>query len=227
MSSTHIRRQWYSRTLQSHLDFSLADISGCSGSPTNSNAFIIPQWGSIFIYNPPQPPESHLAQPDLHPAFSVFRKQLLSLLGVPPLPEEVKSSEVLSDWALDSLLRRRAYENAEGSKDTLGSIVSLVHQIEGMPVDRDVTEDVREALDSLDKVSGRIPQVTQTLLRSLKRCTISSTIPRYRPCNTPQRLSLALLVLSSIQECSRCCTSHPSITWLYTRHYWHLSRFLS
>ena len=68
------------------------------------------------------------------------------------MPAGVKSSDVISDWALDALLRRRAYENAEGSKETLNSIVSLVHQIEGMPVEQDVTDDVRGALDALDKV---------------------------------------------------------------------------
>lgn len=58
----------------------------------------------------------------------------------------------ISDWALDALLRRRAYENAQGAGDTLASIVSLVNQIEGMPVDKDVTEDVKGSLDALDNV---------------------------------------------------------------------------
>lgn len=49
-------------------------------------------------------------------------------------------------------MRKRALENAEESKETLGSIVRLVNQIENMPVGKDVTEDVKEALDALDKV---------------------------------------------------------------------------
>ncbi|OCB84913.1 hypothetical protein A7U60_g8135 [Sanghuangporus baumii] len=140
-------------------------ILDADSSPTKSSAFVIPQWGSIFIYNPPQSTESHLTLSALRPAFTVFRKQLLTLLGVPSLPPGVKTSEALSDWALNALLRRRAYENAEGSKDTLSSIVSLVHQIEGMPVDKDVTEDVREALDALDKMYNIVRDSPQLALQ--------------------------------------------------------------
>ncbi|KAH8113811.1 phosphatidylinositol-glycan biosynthesis class S protein-domain-containing protein [Phellopilus nigrolimitatus] len=122
------------------------------GSPSESTAFILPQWGSIYIHNPLEFTQTQLTSHALHPAFSLFCDQLLSLLGIPPLPTGVRSSDVLSDWQLDALLRRRAYENANGSKDTLSSIVSLVNQIEGMPVEKDVTDDVREALDALDKM---------------------------------------------------------------------------
>ncbi|EJC97646.1 uncharacterized protein FOMMEDRAFT_115195 [Fomitiporia mediterranea MF3/22] len=146
------------------------------GSPTESNAFVIPQWGSIFIHNPSSPSsESHLSPRELYPAFSVFRAQLLSLLGVAPLPPSVKSGETVSDWQLDALLRRRAYENAEGSKDTLASIVSLVHQIEGMPVGKDVTEDVGGALDALDLMYSVVRDSPQlTLQYSAKALTRAS-----------------------------------------------------
>ena len=118
-----------------------------------STAFSIPQWGSIFIYNPPQDVSAQLDAQALHPIFSVFQKQLLSLLGVAPIPSSVVSSSMLSDWQIDALMRRRAYENALSTKDTLKSIVSLVDQIEGMPVDKDVTEDVDGALYYFDAVS--------------------------------------------------------------------------
>ncbi|KAI5116254.1 hypothetical protein M0805_009538 [Coniferiporia weirii] len=123
-----------------------------NGLPTASTAFIIPQWGSIFICNPEKLSHTSLSPRDLRLSFSVFRTQLLKLLGIPPLPAGVHTREALSDWQLDSLLRQRAYENAKGSKDTLSSIVSLVSQIEGMPVGKDVTDDVRDALDALDKM---------------------------------------------------------------------------
>ncbi|THH11410.1 hypothetical protein EW145_g663 [Phellinidium pouzarii] len=121
-------------------------------SPTESTAFIIPQWGSISICNPDKQAVSRLSQRALHPSFSVFRTQLLALLGISPLPIGMTTSDVISDWQLDALLRRRAYENAKGSKETLDSIVSLVDQIEGMPVGKDVTDDVRGALDALDSM---------------------------------------------------------------------------
>ena len=136
------------------------------GLPVSSTAFSIPQWGSIFIYNPPNDTDtSHLSSHSLHTAFSIFRSQLLSLLGVPSLPPNVQvqpsspsspstpAELIVPDWSLDTILRRRAYENAQESKHTLGSIVNLVNQIEGMPVEKDVTDDVDKALNALDNVS--------------------------------------------------------------------------
>lgn len=120
---------------------------------TESIAFNIPQWGSIFIYNPPSDAPTHLDARSLHPIFSVFQKQLLTLFGVAPLPAGVKTSSVLSEWKIDALMRRRAFENALTTKDTLNSIINLVDQIEGMPVDKDVTEDVDGALDYFEAVS--------------------------------------------------------------------------
>ena len=126
-----------------------------TGSISPSTAFVLPQWGSIYIYNPEDRANNssqHLTYSDLRPAFSTFRNQLLSLLGVSPLPPGVKKDEALSEWQLDALMRRRAYENAGGTKESLSSIVNLVHQIEGMPVGRDVQDDVQLALNYLDRV---------------------------------------------------------------------------
>lgn len=121
-----------------------------------STAFAVPQWGSIYIYNPPTSPEENthfdLTLDDLRLPFKTFQMELLALLGVPALPDGLTSKDVISDWQLDALLRRRTLENAQGSKDTLNSIVNLVNQIEGMPVDKDVTDDVYESLEALDKV---------------------------------------------------------------------------
>jgi phosphatidylinositol glycan class S len=89
--------------------------------------------------------------------FSSFSSQLLALLGAPPLPHEITRSttdraSVLSDWQLDALIRRRALENAQGSQDTLQSIVKLVDQIKNMPVGEDVRDDVEDALQALTNV---------------------------------------------------------------------------
>lgn len=107
--------------------------------------------------------------------FSVFQRQLLALLGVAPLSAGIQSqpqsqaqahsdsnavdSGILSEWQIDALMRRRAYENAVTTKDTLKSIVNLVDQIEGMPVDKDVTEDVNDALRYFEAVSSSLPSL--------------------------------------------------------------------
>lgn len=121
------------------------------GNPTSSDAFILPQWGGVVLLNKP---DTHLTSASLAPTFKTFQRQLLALLGVPSLPQDVISNDLepFSDWQLDALVRQRARQNFENSKETLGSIVSLVHQIENMPVGQDVKGDVQGSLNALDSV---------------------------------------------------------------------------
>ncbi|KAG2134845.1 phosphatidylinositol-glycan biosynthesis class S protein [Suillus clintonianus] len=122
------------------------------GRPTNQNSFLLPQWGSIFILNNELDSSSlHLSYNDLKPVFRNFATQLTALLGVPPVPLglSMEESSALSDWQLDTLLRRRALQNVQGSQDTLHSIVKLVDQINNMPVGQVVRDDVLDALASL------------------------------------------------------------------------------
>lgn len=114
---------------------------------------MLPQWGGIVIYNPGSDLDVD-QQPNLNPVYSLFANQVYSLLGVPLLPSQVINTDSpITDWQLDALLRRRALENAQGSQETLLSIVKLVDQIENMPVGEDVRGDVEDALDALTKVS--------------------------------------------------------------------------
>ena len=92
----------------------------------------------------------------LKSTFATFENQLQDLLGVPMLPPTIKSkdSTAITDWQLDALIRRRIQENAVDSRETLESIVSLVNQIQNMPVGQDVKGDVQNALNALDEVSN-------------------------------------------------------------------------
>lgn len=122
-----------------------------NGEITASDAFILPQWGGIVILNTPP---KYISISRLHAPFAVFQRQLLSLLGVPPLPPGIgfTGPGPFSDWQLDALVRQRAEENMENAKDTLRSIVGLVNQIENMPVGQDVKGDVQDALSELHRV---------------------------------------------------------------------------
>lgn len=127
------------------------------GVPSQSTAFLLPQWGGIVLFNPPSPAGSHihLSSQELSPIMVSFTSQLLALLGIPSLPPTVRSIQsgsCLTDWQLDALLRRRIRENVQKSTETLRSIVQLVAQIENMPVGADVRGDVLGALSALDKV---------------------------------------------------------------------------
>lgn len=99
-------------------------------------------------------PKRHMSSIDLQDAFTTFNSQLLALLGVPVLPPSIRSSdaEEITDWQLDALIRQRALENIKESKETLQSIVSLVNQIQNMPVGQGVKGDIQNALNALDEV---------------------------------------------------------------------------
>jgi GPI-anchor transamidase subunit S len=119
----------------------------------------LPQWGGIVIFNPlnDTEPENYLSDKTLSPIFTIFRNQLLTLLGVPQVPSGTTSdvephAAGISDWQLDALLRRRACENTKGTQETLQSIIQLVKQIENMPVGPDVRNDIENSLSALEQV---------------------------------------------------------------------------
>ncbi|KAI0828705.1 phosphatidylinositol-glycan biosynthesis class S protein [Trametes gibbosa] len=163
---------------------------GLSGLVHPSNAFLLPQWGGIVLLNPTPDPTStlniisRLTSSDLSSVFITFAHQLLTLLGVPGLPHNVRAvyysdgavqREPFTDWELDALLRRRARENIQSSTETLEAIVRLVDQIENMPVGQDVVGDVQDAIDALNDAhkSSRISPVT-TLKHSARALTLAS-----------------------------------------------------
>jgi len=129
-----------------------------AGYRLTSPAFIVPQWGGVIAFNQGHP----YAPQNGRDIFSIFRSQLLTLLGVPSLPTGVELAKQktgegvqfppLSEWQIDALLRRRMRENVEGASQTLRSIVSLVEKLENMPVGMDVKGDVLRALGELESV---------------------------------------------------------------------------
>ncbi|KAL0572815.1 GPI transamidase component [Marasmius crinis-equi] len=155
-------------------------ILNTEGVTTNSNSFLIPQWGGVVIANlPDTPPEVQLSVTDLKPVFSTFSQQLLTLLGVPRLPNGISTRHATqpTSWQIDTLLRHRTIENVARTSDTLRSTVSLVEQIPNMPVGEKVRNDVRDALKTLGGLSssssslnltGILQQSSRALTRSQK-----------------------------------------------------------
>ncbi|KAH0580841.1 hypothetical protein H2248_011999 [Termitomyces sp. 'cryptogamus'] len=142
-----------------------------------SISFLLPQWGALVIFNPDESTNgTKLASSSLDTIFTAFSDHLLALLGVPSLPPNiVKTSNELTQWQLDALLRYRTLGNFLGSQDTLRSIVSLVDQIENMPVGQDVRGDVQGALSALEetfKVSKE--SLIDTFRFSARALTLSS-----------------------------------------------------
>ncbi|KAF8637911.1 hypothetical protein AX17_002534 [Amanita inopinata Kibby_2008] len=157
-------------------------ILNADGTVSSSNAFLLPQWGTILLYNAPHRNldiSSELSISDLEPIFETFAAQLLTLLGAPQLPPNVArsptESSVLTDWQLDALMRRRALENSERAKDTLESIVKLVDEIQNMPVGKGVRGDIVDALDELDQMyASSTISLKQALQHSAQALTLAS-----------------------------------------------------
>jgi hypothetical protein len=174
------------------------------------------------IFNPPETEDNFdLSASTLDVPFSIFREQLLSLLGVPLLPTWLDAPDTgasISEWQLDTLLRRRTLENVQNSKETLESIAKLVHQIDNMPVGVGVRDDVQGALNALERVSRSIIGIQTDFAKWIFLCRFTPLATRLRlPLPIQRRRSHYPLVPFSIRVCSRCCISLPSTSMQCTR----------
>ncbi|KAL0959938.1 hypothetical protein HGRIS_011601 [Hohenbuehelia grisea] len=157
-------------------------ILGSDGAPLSSNSFLLPQWGGIYILNAPSSMESSrdLSSVDLDSIFPTFSEQLITLLGIPRLPSSVQvrhanARNVISEWQLDALMRRRTLENTHGSQDTLRSIVRLVDQIENMPFGASVRGDIQNSLAALEKAYAEAStSLSHALTSSAEALTMAS-----------------------------------------------------
>lgn len=107
----------------------------------------------------------------------------------------------LSPWQIDALLRTRTLENIHSTRDTLESIVKLVHQIQNMPVKANVRGDVVGALDALQRLCPFIP-----------------SLARSRSCTSNKELSLEEALLHSSEaytKASRAFFSPDMLAMLY------------
>lgn len=109
-----------------------------TGQLADTNTFVIPQWGGVYIFNPSD---------DLSRVFSTFHSQFQLLLGLPR-----PSSALPATWQIDALIRNRLIENAKEAIDTLSATVKLAKEIKNMRINAEVRNGVRAALASLDLV---------------------------------------------------------------------------
>ncbi|KAL2808181.1 phosphatidylinositol-glycan biosynthesis class S protein [Aspergillus granulosus] len=121
---------------------------------SKATSWIIPQWGGVFILNPPLPtrPETnstkslsnppHLARTSLRPAFLTFSHQLLSLLGTPSTPASLP-------LRLQTLIRIRAATLLLSASSTLGSLARLTESLPSIPIPAPVASSVSTTLSHL------------------------------------------------------------------------------
>lgn len=137
----------------------------------NATSFLIPQFGSVVLLNPPAEKGVYTLSLDaLDGPFKQFTEHLYGLLSLPALPEKLHHCpepapetgetraqrglrEPLSVWQLDTILRVRLAETADEARKTLGGIVRLVDKIKEMQLGPGVRDKVLGAVRRLEEVS--------------------------------------------------------------------------
>ncbi|KAJ5095874.1 hypothetical protein NUU61_005230 [Penicillium alfredii] len=116
-----------------------------------ASSWIIPQWGGVFLLNPPlsqtdssgdRVNPAHLPLETLRPAFMTFSHQLLTLLGTPSTP-------VSLPLRLQTLIRVRAATLLLSASSTMGSLARLTESLPSIPIPATVSASVSATLSRL------------------------------------------------------------------------------
>jgi phosphatidylinositol glycan class S len=112
-----------------------------------ATSWIAPQWGGVAIVNPPLTADNpynpaHLTKESLHPAFSTFSHQLLSLMGVPSSPSSLS-------FRLQTLTRIRTATLLLSASSTMGSLARLTQSLGSIPIPITVASSVASTLSHL------------------------------------------------------------------------------
>lgn len=178
-----------------HRPFAIRNAAG--GSLDFAGAFIRPQWGGVFIYNPSSSAQ-HLSADNLDEPMEVFHSQLLALLGVPPLGPPLHDALDLHELQIQAVLRRRILETMTDAVHSLTSLLKLVKEQTNMRVAADVQKQVSLALRELELVR---PFPLFLLLPRTNRLSQASQAASVKPLpSLPQVLHHARLAQSWATE---------------------------
>lgn len=152
-------------------------------SESRASSFLIPQFGSVVILNPPtEQGQGHddktaytLALAALDAPFAQFAAHLRSLLAIAARPSQLHPdpapgraalvargvADPLSVWEMDTVLRTRLAETAAEARKTLAGIVRLVDKIKEMQLGEEVRDKILGAVRRLEGVSTGAGRGTQ------------------------------------------------------------------
>lgn len=123
---------------------------------TDETSWLVPQWGSIKILNPPLIPHpingvlsvpNHLTQDLLDSSFETFSTQLLSLLGVPPA--EYAGFKLPIGLRLEGYKRLSALSLHMKAASSLGSLARLAQHLSSIPIPKHVAQLVENTMSNL------------------------------------------------------------------------------
>ncbi|CDK25356.1 unnamed protein product [Kuraishia capsulata CBS 1993] len=110
---------------------------------SNSNSFLVPQWGGLKIHNAPKGLPIILEHDTLSPIMEIFASQLLSLLGSPKTPGSFAIR-------IDILTRVRTIKNIERALNNLLSLAKLTKQLPTISIPDFTLAYVESALRSIN-----------------------------------------------------------------------------
>lgn len=122
---------------------------------SDTNSFLVPQWGGVSIYNKGMPilrdSNVRIGTDELRPILEIFTSQLFELLGVPHGPKSLLIR-------VDAVSRITAFQNLKKALDNLVSLVKLTESLSEISIPELTKTHVQESLkyyhQAVDKVAG-------------------------------------------------------------------------
>lgn len=105
---------------------------------SQTNSFLIPRWGGVYIYNK-QPNVEELTEQELLPVMEIFSSHLAQLLGLPKNP-------VSPMIKMDILFRTSTYRNLKQAMENLDALVKLTNSLKEISVPKKTKDYVTESL---------------------------------------------------------------------------------
>ena len=128
-------------------------IKAAEGTFLETNAFLVPRWGGVTIWNIDTKPNQTTYKIDERKFISIVTTQLRLLLGLRNdyKVQTLASKQGLSEWEKDFLLRMKLFENLMTSRVTLSSLAHLLSKISNIVITQEVAREVQLAVDSYDQ----------------------------------------------------------------------------
>lgn len=108
---------------------------------SNSNSFIVPQWGGIVIENGN---EDVISDDRMEQIMDIFASQLFQLIG------GSKSQKSLY-YRIDELIRLQTFHNVINSIENVQSLLKLTQQLKTIPIPEQAVDEINESIEYIKK----------------------------------------------------------------------------
>ena len=138
----------------------------------SGNAFLIPRWGGVLIYN------GDNRNIDVDKVMRVFVAQIKLLLGLKNQRNDdfdvlPPKSQALRFWEKDFLYRFRTLEHLVHAKVTLQALAHLLNQISNIVINDEIGDEVFSAVSSAENASELLSDSSESLEAALKQAKMA------------------------------------------------------